>query len=122
MHRCVNHLLVRGARLGTARRIGAIMTAIAKNPILLTHPLGGSSDILSAWSIRKVTLAEADALLNQAFHEGDRVGDCRTGEQFVFQLGTLKPVESPKLPIENGGETCSRAVTEHVVIGGLAKR
>ena len=89
MHRCVNHLLVRGARLGTRRatrrRIGAIMTAIAKNPILLTHPLGGSSDILSAWSIRKVTLAEADALLNQAFHEGDRVGDGRTGEQFVFQ-------------------------------------
>lgn len=102
MHRCVNHLLVRGARLGTARRIGAIMTAIAKNPILLTHPLGGSSDILSAWNIRKVTLAEADALLKQAFHEGDRVGDSRAGEQFVFQWGTLKPVESPKLPIEDG--------------------
>ena len=67
------------------------MTAIAKDPILLTHPLGGSSDILSAWSIRKVTLAEADALLNQAFHEGDRVGDGRTGEQFVFQWERSSP-------------------------------
>lgn len=111
-----------GARRATRCRIGAIMTSIAKDPILLTHPLGGSSDILSAWNIRKVTLAEADALLKQAFHEGDRVGDSRAGEQFVFQLGTLKPVESPKLPIEDGGETCSRAVTEHVVIGKLAKR
>jgi hypothetical protein len=102
-------LLVHGARLGTARRIGAIMTSIAKNPILLTHPLGGSSDILSAWNIDKVTLAEADALLEQPFHEGDRVVDSRTGEQFVFQLGTLKPVESPKPPTEDGAETPAAA-------------
>ena len=74
------------------RRIGAIMVSIAKCPILKTHPLGGSSDILRAWNIRKVTLTEADAALEQPFHEGDRVVDSRTGEQFVFRLGTLEPV------------------------------